>query len=91
LLGKSSVRGRRLPGYESSRSTEVCTYVTIKGFDQIKDPMDGLYTEVEKNNFSEHNCFCFLLQSGRVVAHNGNKRNSLRITIYPDVGYLRKA
>ena len=31
-----------LLGHESSKTTEIYTHVTTKGFDQIKNPLDGL-------------------------------------------------
>jgi hypothetical protein len=31
-----------LPGHESSKTTEIYTHITIKGFDQIKRPLDKL-------------------------------------------------
>jgi integrase/recombinase XerD len=29
-------------GHESSKTTEIYTHFTTKGFDQIKSPLDGL-------------------------------------------------
>ena len=31
-----------LLGHESSKTTEIYTHITTKGFDQIKSPLDGL-------------------------------------------------
>ena len=33
---------QRLLGHESSKSTEIYTHITTKGFDQIKNPLDQL-------------------------------------------------
>ena len=33
---------KTLLGHESSKTTEIYTHVTTKGFDQIKNPLDGL-------------------------------------------------
>jgi len=31
-----------LLGHESSKTTEICTHITTKGFDKIKSPIDDL-------------------------------------------------
>jgi site-specific recombinase XerD len=33
---------QNLMGHESSKTTEIYTHITTKGFDQIKSPLDNL-------------------------------------------------
>lgn len=47
-----------LLGYENTKTTEIYTHITTKGFEQIKSPLDNLKFENEKNVDTE---ICFYL------------------------------